>query len=210
MSDDLLKQLMEEFPEGQVQFTDEDTKGGGNFISENGRYSGFVAEVNINKAERKKATKTKAEGSIFYWMNITLAVKQRTDNGEVFTGKIYPKIRFEEGFMREYEQFCLASKCKAFNVDGKRLYFPQAAFEKGGAVGMPITFDVHMKTEPRKKKDETTGQWYEVKDINGNTEMRQVAEVVAWYPWDVPDRYIPEETKAPDASEILEDDDLPF
>lgn len=209
MSDDLLKQLMEEFPEGQISFDDEDTKGGGNFVSEDGKYCGFISEATIYESKRKKATKTKDIGSVFYWLNLTVAVKQRVTDGAVFSGNIYPKIRFEPGFMREYEQFCIASKCKAFNVNGKRLYFPQASYEKGGAVGMPVTFDVHMISRERKKKAED-GSYYVVKDENGIPEMQKVAEVTTWYPWDTTERFIPEETKAPDASQILEDDDLPF
>jgi len=210
MSDELLTKLMEQYGDQSIPFGEEDVKGGSEFITKDGKYAGFITECESLQVTRQNATKTKPAGSVYYWLKPVIKVDHEVATNEKFAGNIKPSIRYEPGHMLEFEKFCIATKCKAFNVDGKRIYFPQAENEKGGSVGMPVIFDIKMKKDVKKRKNQETGEWETViSEVTGEPEDVFFPEVIAWYQWETTERYVSEEAKAPEAN-IIEDDDLPF
>ncbi len=206
MSDDALrKHLEEEYGEETVEYNDDDL--GGGFITEDGTYHGFVTNITIQKIVRKTATKTKPEGSIFFWLKPVIQTIEKIEIDGCYKqgGNAWPSIRYEPGSMLDYEKFCISTKCKAFNTkDGSRKYFPRANHSQGGAVGMPITFTVKMETRKQMEKSELTGDWMNKKDENGNDIFQTFPEVLSFAPWDTNKRYeAPDDT--PDV-EVDEDD----
>ncbi len=198
MSEDLEKYLKEKYGEDPVvPFDDDDTKEGGEYITQSGKYSGFISAADIRQSERKKDTKTKKAGSKFNWLNLTIEVKNNVATQSPMSGSIWPSIRYEPGFMREYEMFCIATKCTPFSKDSKRYYYPQSDHEHGGAVGMPIMFDVEMGSRIKRVKDEITGEWNDVTNEAGEPVKVPVANVTAYHIWDTDERYVEEKKSAP-------------
>ena len=201
----LEKYLENEYGEETVEYTDDDL--GGGFITESGVYHGFVTGMDVQKVVRKNKTKTKPEGSIFFWLKPVIQAKEKMINGVQWMpqgGNVWPSIRYEPGSMLDYEKFCISAKCKAFNAkDGSRKYYPRAEYTKGGAVGMPITFTVEMKTRIKMVKSDISGDYIADLDDDGNEKKQPYADVLSFAPWDTDKRWEEKDT-TPD----IDDDDF--
>lgn len=202
----MLGELTDEFgDEDQVPYNDDDVQGG--FVSKDGKYRCFVKEYKVRGNVRKKATDTKPVGSKFFFGKPVLKVIGMIDSDEKVAGNLYGDVYYESGNMANFDKYCLATKCQAFN-DGKgnRKYFPQAAHEKGGSVGKPVIVEVEMKIENKIVKSEITGKWIDAVDEHGNNKKVNRANIINWYPWDTDERYEPEEEKEPDLADELGED----
>ena len=181
---------------------DEDTKGG--FVNEDGLYHCLITEFKSQKVTRVKATKTRAIGSVFFWLKPTLkAVEQLLDDSKTVKcgGNIWPSIRYEKGDMLSFDKFCVATRCKAFNDGNVRNFFPKAPHDKGGALGMPVTVKIEMVKKDKMFKSDVDGEWHKSVDEHGNTQKMSFANVLAYYPWDTDLRFEPEDD-VPDVPDI--------
>ena len=203
--DKLLAELNEEFGEDVVEYGDDDL--GAGFVNVDGKYKCFITKGSTTKNVRTKDTKTKQKGSTYHIWKPLLLVKEDIE-GKKYGGNLYPSIFFEPGNMRNFEHFCISSKCRVFTTDGRRKYFPQASYEKGGSIGMPIIAEVEMKWEDKVKKSETDGKYYPEHDEEGNVVRIKRSNVIAFYPWDTTERYIAPEETADDIDTGVTDDDL--
>ena len=203
--DKLFAELNEEFGEDTVEYDDDDL--GSGFVSVNGKYKCFITECSATTSTRIKATKTKAIGSVYHMLKSLLLVQEDIE-GKKFGGNLFSNVFYEPGNMRNFEHFCISSKCRAFTKDGKRKYFPQASYEKGGSVGMPIIVEVEMEWQDKVKKSDLDGKYYPEMDDGGNPIKIKRANVIAYYPWDTTKRYTSPEETADDIDTGITDDDL--
>ena len=204
----LLTYLKENFDDPVVGFTDEDTKGGGSFIDKNGKYQGFISGIDITQITRAKATKTKPIGSKFQWLNVNFIGKKNADTGEEITSTLRDGIRYESGFMRDFEAFCIATRCHSFKKGDNRIYYPQADHEHGGAVGMPVTIEVKMEPKQKRVKVEATGEYIDVTDEEGKPVYVNRPQITAYHAWETDERYTPPQEEVPDADLGLDDTDF--
>jgi hypothetical protein len=115
--------------------------------------------------------------------------------------------------MLRYDAFCLATKCHKFDIgEGLRKYFPQAGYELGGSVGMPIIVDIVLKRDQALQKNSVTGSYEKKFDVEGNPVMTTIPDILQFYPWETEERYKgePDNSALPAETGMNKDDEIPF
>jgi len=207
--DDLINSLIEEYGEDSPEYTQDDMKGV-DFVRSAGIYRGFIKSIDITKKKREQATKTMAAGTVYRSMSIVLAVKE-DEHGNAYGGELRDWIIYEQGNMRNYDFFCVSAQTKRIeSKEGVFRRFPQASHEHGGAVGMPISFEVEMGKPQISMKWEQVGEKrVKVENIDedtGQPKMIQFPEVVRYFPWDTDSRYSPEQQEVPEIADEIADE----
>lgn len=194
---------------------DEEEDLGPRGIDSDGWYYGFVTDLNITPITRQNATKTKPAGSKYFWLKPTIkTVKKKGENGktEPAGGYVWPSWMYEPGNMGDYFKYCVATKCIANIVNGKKKFYPKAPYTQGGSVGMPIAFQIEMDTRERLRKDEETEQWVKVIDEDGSVIKDRYPKVLTIAPWDTTERWTEEKEQQSNQADLdkFNEDGLPF